>query len=601
MKSTHAESISLDVAWHVFNHSELHDQSVFAQCSRTWHSFFNPKLYRNDVKTGKYSAVFNTIANCRDTRVALATLRHTCQAGADYNRPATMYMTESHRYSPFLVTALYLAASKGYADIVSFLLDHGADIDGVPDCRLRTPVFLSLLSGDAQTSMILLRRGARLESSEFGINALHQAAAAGLTEVITYLVDEKGMEVNEADNNGDTPLIHSLLSPSPETVIGQLAQFGVDVNQPTTIDTWRMTALSMACEDGMFSAALALLKAGADATGELDGLVEGADPALRIFDQKPLELALLARVKETNGRTASAKQRLIELLLTTSVAEAVSREAPLGGRDAAFFGLVDIDRRDSHGATSLDWALSTCHGNPVMASILLRRGAKMDDAVLCDIISKLARLADAQDHWSVISLLTREPKLLKIFHVLYSHCFWAASRGGDAAASRFLQESPSVIVRLVTEMLKDGVSLTKTGVLNMLRNAKESISPLDHLTTQLFEWSFRDENNTHPATPDDSSEDDWTAPNTPDTRREPSDLGQKAGDECSTTVPVSAVAALMQEIAKNKWTAVILVEFDGSEKAVLRVGVPSQDRQVRRELLELLESAGQDTKRGYQL
>ncbi|KAF4774602.1 ankyrin repeat protein [Colletotrichum scovillei] len=449
MKSIHAEPISLDVAWHVFNHSEPHDQSVFAQCSRTWHSFFNPKLYRNDVKTGKYSAVFSTITNCRDTRVALATLRHTFQAGADYNRPATMYMTESHRYSPFLVTALYLAASKGYADIVSFLLDHGADIDGVPDCRLRTPVFLSLLSGDAKTSMILLRRGARLESSEFGINALHQAAAAGLTEVITYLVDEKGMEVNEADNNGDTPLIHSLLSPSPETVIGQLAQFGVDVNQPTTIDTWRMTALSMACEDGMFSAALALLKAGADATGELDGLVEGADPALPV--------CISARCNWTGPlllKLARERRRWEAEMLLSS-------------------GLVDIDKRDSHGSTSLDWALSTCHGNPVMASILLRRGAKMDDAVLCDIVSKLARLADAQDHWSVISLLTREPKLLKIFHVLYSHCFWAASRSGDAAASRFLQESPGVIVRLVTEMLKDGVSLTKTGVLNMLRNAKE--------------------------------------------------------------------------------------------------------------------------------
>ncbi|KAK1712240.1 LOW QUALITY PROTEIN: ankyrin repeat-containing domain protein [Colletotrichum acutatum] len=372
MKSTPPEPISLDVAWHIFNHSEPHVQSRFTRCSRTWHSFFNPKFYRND-----YSAVFNTIANCTDTR-------HTFQAGADYNKPATI---------PFLVTALYLAASKGYPDIVSFLLDHGADIDGVPDCRLRTPAFLSLLSGDARTSMILLRRGARLESSEFGINALHQAAAAGLTE--------KGMEVNEADNNGDTPLIHSLLSPSPETVIGQLAQFGVD---PTTIDTWRMTALSMACEDGMFSAALALLKAGADATGELDGLVEGADP------RSPLELALLARVKETDGRTASAKQRLIELLL--------------------------------------------------------KSGADPNQV--------LARLADAQDHWSVISLLTREPKLLKIFHVLYSHCFWAASRGGDAAASRFLQESPNVIVRLVMEMLKDGMSLTKTGVLNMLRNAKDS-------------------------------------------------------------------------------------------------------------------------------
>ncbi|KAJ0327812.1 hypothetical protein KNSL1_013814, partial [Colletotrichum chrysophilum] len=152
--------------------------------------------------------------------------------------------------------------------------------------------------------MLLLRRGARLESPEFGINALHQAAAAGLTEVITYLIEEKGLEVERVDSNGDTPLIHSLLSPSPETVITHLARFNVDVNQPTTIDTWRMTALSMACEDGMFSAALALLQAGADATGESDGLVEGADPALLIFEQKPLELALLARAKQTDGRAA---------------------------------------------------------------------------------------------------------------------------------------------------------------------------------------------------------------------------------------------------------------------------------------------------------
>ncbi|KAK1475969.1 hypothetical protein CABS01_15538 [Colletotrichum abscissum] len=493
MKPVSAEPISLDVAWHIFNHSEPHVQSKFTRCSRAWHSFFNPKLYRSDVKSGRNSAIFTTIANCADTRMGLATLRHTCRAGADYNRPATMYMTETYRHSPFLVTALYLAASKGYPDIVSFLLDHGADIDGAPDCRLRTPVFLSLLGGDAETSMVLLRRGARLESPGFGINALHQAAAAGLVEVITYLVNEKRMSVNEADDNGDTPLIHSLLSPSPDTIIGHLARFGVDVNQPTTIDTWRMTALSMACEDGMFAAALALLKAGADATGELDTLIEGADPALRIFEQDPLELALLAGVRETAGRTAAAKECLIDLLIksgadpnaTVCISARSNWTGPLllklvrtrrrwEAEMLLSSELLEIDKRDSHGATSLDWTLSTCHGNPVMASVLLRHGARMDDAVLRNIIDKLARLADAQDHRSVIGLLTREPKLLRIFHVLYSHCFWAASRSGDAAASRFLQESPRVIVRLVTEMLKDGVSLTKTGVLYMLRNAKES-------------------------------------------------------------------------------------------------------------------------------
>ncbi|KAL0930296.1 ankyrin repeat protein [Colletotrichum truncatum] len=483
--------IPLDIAWHVFNHSDTHVQSQFARCSRDWHSFFNPQLYQHDVKKGRHSAIFNTIAYCTDTQVALATLEHSYRAGADYNKPAVMYLTEAQQPSPYLITALYLAASKGYSDIVSFLLDRGADIDGVPDCRLRTPVFISLLSRDAETSMVLLRRGARLESPEFGINALHQAAAAGLTEVITYLIEEKGLGVDTVDSNGDTPLIHSLLSPSPETVIAHLARFEVDVNQPTTIDTWRMTALSMSCEDGMFSAALSLLEAGADATGESDGLVEGADPALRIYEQKPLELALLARSEKTHGRTAAAKQKLVDRLIesgadpdaTVCISARCNWTGPLLLKlvrlrrrwEAELLlssGLLNIDQCDSHGATTLTWTLSTCHGDPVMASILLRRGAKMDEGVLRTVVDKLVRLACVRDHWGVISLLTREPKLLKVFHVLYSHCFWVASKEGDAVATRFVQDSPRSIVRMVTEMLKKGISLTKTGVLHVMRSNK---------------------------------------------------------------------------------------------------------------------------------
>ncbi|KXH68476.1 hypothetical protein CSAL01_13268 [Colletotrichum salicis] len=420
-----------------------------------------------------------------------------------------MYMTETYRYSPFLVTALYVAASKGFFEIVSFLLDHGADIDGVPDCRLRTPAFLSLLSGDAKTSMILLRRGARLESPEFGINALHQAAAAGLVDVITYLVNEKRMRVNEGDNNGDTPLIHSLLSPSPETVIGHLAQFDGDVNQPTTIDTWRMTALSMACEDGMFSAALALLKAGADATGELDGLIEGADPAL-----------------QTGGRTGVAKQRLVDLLLksgadpnaTVCISARCNWTGPLllklvrarrrwEAEMLLSSGLVEIDKRDSHGATSLDWTLSISRGNPLMASILLRRGAKMDDAVLRDIIGV------AEDNYG-------------------------PGHG----------------------------------------NAEERAKP-------------------DPDTNGNTSEDDCTAPNTPDLYKAFSELGKKAEDEYSATMSITAVAALMQEIANNKWPVVIFVEFDGSEKAMLKARVPSQDEHIRKGMIELLKTSWQGGER----
>ncbi|KZL88077.1 ankyrin repeat protein [Colletotrichum incanum] len=169
-----------------------------------------------------------------------------------------------------------------------------------------------------------------------------------------------------------------------------------------------MTPLSMACEDGMFSAALSLLEAGADATGESDGLVEGADPALRIYDQKPLELALLARSKQTDGRTAAVKERLIKRLVKSGadpnamvcISARCNWTGPLllklirarrrwEAEMLLSSGLLDIDQCDSHGATSLTWTLSTCHGDPVTASILLRRGAKMDEEVLCTVIDKL--------------------------------------------------------------------------------------------------------------------------------------------------------------------------------------------------------------------
>ncbi|KAK1468216.1 hypothetical protein CTAM01_16922 [Colletotrichum tamarilloi] len=44
------------------------------------------------------------------------------------------------------------------------------------------------------------------------------------------------MEVNETNNNRDILLIYSLLLLLPDIIIGYLARFGVDINQPTTIN-----------------------------------------------------------------------------------------------------------------------------------------------------------------------------------------------------------------------------------------------------------------------------------------------------------------------------------------------------------------------------
>ncbi|KAL0929598.1 ankyrin repeat protein [Colletotrichum truncatum] len=480
-------SIPLEVAWHIYSQCDLHTQSVFPCCSRAWHTFFNPILYRDNVRHHGSSSVFKAIAKCKDETITLATLRAAHKGGASFNISTPMVLPELCSNTFFSVTPLYLAASLGRGQIVTFLLDHGADIDGVLDYQLRTPLFISLINKDAATSMILLRRGACLESSSFGINALHQAAAAGLKDVVTYLVDERGLDIDEGDSNGDTPLIHSLLSPTPDDIILHLKNHNVDINKPTSIDMWHVTPLSMACEEGMFAVARSLLEAGADATGSGDTLVDGADPYFGLFVQFPLELALLATTERAEGRTLAQKRRLLEQLLKSGadpnvmvcISERSNWTGPLLLKlirmkrrwEAEFLlstGLVDIDKCDSRGVTSLTWALSTSHGDSRMASALLRRGARPDPAALRRVITKVGLLSQATNYWGLVTILTREPKLLTVFQILYGYCFHTSLRGRNPTASSFLRESPRPVIRLITEMLKKNVTLSRAGLLKVL-------------------------------------------------------------------------------------------------------------------------------------
>ncbi|KDN71879.1 hypothetical protein CSUB01_09612 [Colletotrichum sublineola] len=481
-------SIPLEIVWQIFRVCEIQTQSTLTRCCRAWHDFFNPLLYQNDVQYHDSSAVFKTIANCRDEEIALKTLQAAYEAGADFGAAASMALPELCHETTFSVTPLYLAASTNKGRIATFLLDHGVDVDGAPDYQLRTPLFISLMKKDSSTSLTLMRRGASLESKAFGINALHQAAAAGLRDVISYLVEERGIDINEGDRNGDTPLIHSMLSTTPKDMISHLKRYNADVNKPTTIEMWHVSPLSLACEEGLFGVAQSLLDAGADATGTTDRLVAGADPQLGHCVQYPLELALLATAQREEGRTMAEKRNLIEGLLASgadpNVMVCISPRSHWTGplllklvrskqRWAAGFllstGRVEIDKRDSRGATSLTWSLSTGHGDARMASELLRRGATLEATVLRKVIDKLRRLTEATDYWELVTVLTREPKLLAVFQALYAHYFHASLKSRDSVASSFLRESPRPAVRLITEMAKRNISLTRTGLFKMIK------------------------------------------------------------------------------------------------------------------------------------
>jgi hypothetical protein len=135
------------------------------------------------------------------------------------------------------VTPLHVAASAGHSDILSLLIEHGADMGGrdkdghTPlhrasdnarlevgqlllnrgadinvqnDCN-NTPLIFAANSGHAEFTRILLERGAMIDArGRLGRTPLHWAADNGQSEVVRLLL-ERGADPHVRDENGKTP------------------------------------------------------------------------------------------------------------------------------------------------------------------------------------------------------------------------------------------------------------------------------------------------------------------------------------------------------------------------------------------------------------
>lgn len=133
-------------------------------------------------------------------------------------------------------TPMHVAACGGHVDILSLLLDRGADLDG-PGQWDETPMYRALRNGKLETGRYLLDRGADVnarnsygyfplsyvaEDVEFvrmlldrgariddrdnylGLTPLHIAAGGRDIEAVRLLL-EQGADVNVLDKNGKTP------------------------------------------------------------------------------------------------------------------------------------------------------------------------------------------------------------------------------------------------------------------------------------------------------------------------------------------------------------------------------------------------------------
>ncbi|KFV06620.1 Ankyrin repeat and SOCS box protein 3, partial [Pterocles gutturalis] len=159
---------------------------------------------------------------------SLECVRFLLEAGADPNELTTE-----------ATTALFLAVENEHADIVTFLLQHGANVRG-PHCWSGwNSLHQASFQGCTEIMKILLEKGASKEcQDDFGITPLFVAAQYGKLESLRLLVSH-GADVNCRAKDRATPLLIAAQEGHVECVELMLSK-GADPNLYCNEDNWQL-------------------------------------------------------------------------------------------------------------------------------------------------------------------------------------------------------------------------------------------------------------------------------------------------------------------------------------------------------------------------
>ena len=126
-------------------------------------------------------------------------------------------------------TPLDYASTSGPLDVVSLLIEKGADINR-KDIYRQTLLLSALSRGKQKVAALLIEKGADINAKDKGGRTpLHYASAFSPLDVVSLLI-EKGADVNARDSHyGQTPLHLAIEGRSPE-VASFLIEKGADVN-----------------------------------------------------------------------------------------------------------------------------------------------------------------------------------------------------------------------------------------------------------------------------------------------------------------------------------------------------------------------------------
>lgn len=122
------------------------------------------------------------------------------------------------------------AARNGSVKMVAAALDHGADINLIPDGSHATALLYAAANGKIRIVIMLLENGANTEmtSINYAWNALHAAAARGYYHIVALFSSR--IDINSLTNEGCSP-INLAASEGHTTVVKQLLKLGANSKQ----------------------------------------------------------------------------------------------------------------------------------------------------------------------------------------------------------------------------------------------------------------------------------------------------------------------------------------------------------------------------------
>ncbi|SPN98681.1 uncharacterized protein DNG_01725 [Cephalotrichum gorgonifer] len=256
-------------------------------------------------------------------------------------------------------TLLSHAARCESAEVVSFLLDSGSDVDHAGRWK-RTPLLETVMAGQLEIAKILIERGAQVDKAdEDGLTPLYAAAERGSSELITAILGA-GAAVDVRTASGKTPLYIAAYRGKVVAVSALLAA-GADL---TLADADAWTPLHAAADNVEVSQLLA--EKGADVNCKQDS---GRTPLhfAASWGYADVMKVLLQNGGDVNVEDDGGVTPFFAAVLngnTGVISTMLSREGD---------NVVDIDKPNSHGMTALHKA--TEENKPDVLRILISHGA----------------------------------------------------------------------------------------------------------------------------------------------------------------------------------------------------------------------------------